>query len=225
MKNSAKRLYTLALTLVLSTGALSLNAMAAPIGSVTKLEAVVTASQKDQTRRLEPASQIHFRDNLRSGPSARLEATLADDTVLTLGENARMTIDEFVYNPAKKNNRLAIKVSQGAFLFVGGKIEEPAGGNVVIKTPVGTLGVRGTTVWGGYIDGGYGVLVLSGEVDVMTKKGRVKLAAGQGTMVYKDRKPMAAGAWPADRTERAVKTISFGLTPMIDRDSGIIRKP
>ena len=31
--------------------------------------------------------------------------------------------------------------------------EGPTGGNVAIKTPVGTLGVRGTTVWGGFIDG------------------------------------------------------------------------
>ena len=63
---------------------------------------------------------------------------------------------------------MTVKVAQGAFLFVGGKVEDPSGGNVVIKTAVGTLGVRETTVWGGHIDGGYGVLVLDGEVEVKT---------------------------------------------------------
>ncbi len=78
-------------------------------------------------------------------------------------------------------------VSEGAFLFVGGKIEGPSGGNVEIRTPVGTLGVRGTTFWGGAIDGGYGVLVLSGEVSVTTRRGRVVLKEGQGTMVFSGR--------------------------------------
>ena len=120
-----------------------------------------------------------------------------------------MTVDEFVYKPGYLGGAMSVKVAQGAFLFVGGKVEGPTGGNVVIETAVGTLGVRGTTVWGGHIDGGYGVLVLDGEVEVTTKREKVLLKKGQGTMVYNGRKPMEAGAWPEDRTTRAVQTISF----------------
>ncbi len=100
-------------------------------------------------------------------------------------------------------------MARGAFLFVGGKIEGPTGGNVAIKTAVGTLGVRGTTVWGGAIDGGYGVLVLDGEVILKTKRGSVLMRKGQGTMVYGGRVPEAAAPWPEDRTKRAVATITI----------------
>jgi hypothetical protein len=69
--------------------------------------------------------------------------------------------------------------------------------------------VRGTTVWGGYIDHGYGVLVLDGEVTVNTKHGRVTLHKGQGTMIYGQHAPNKAAPWPDQRVKAAVATISF----------------
>jgi hypothetical protein len=129
--------------------------------------------------------------------------------VLTLGENGKLNVDEFVYRPGEQGNKLALNVTKGAFLFVGGKIEGPTGGNVTIKTPVGTLGVRGTTVWGGQIDGGFGVVVLKGEVWVKTKHGMVDLKEGTGTMVYGKKGPTKAAAWTDDRTKRAVATVTF----------------
>ncbi len=179
------------------------------VGAASKVQLQVQASLSNQIRELRPAEAIWFGDALTTGSGARLEAKLGDGTVLTLGEKARITVDEFVYDPKVVGGKLDVTVHTGAFLFVGGKIEGPTGGNVTINTPVGTLGVRGTTVWGGYIDGGYGVLVLDGEVSVTTLEGQVLLQKGQGTMVYHNR-PSQPGTWPKDRVTRAVATISFG---------------
>jgi hypothetical protein len=84
------------------------------------------------------------------------------------------------------------------------------GAKVEIRTPVGVIGVRGTTVWGGPIDNGYGVIVLSGEVTVTGRRGTVTLKQGQGTMLFGDSKPQRAAAWPAGRMKRAVASITFG---------------
>lgn len=186
-------------------------AYAAPIeiGTVEKVQAQASATQAGTTRSLAETGAILFKDRLQTGPDSRLEAKLADGTGLTLGEKGKLTVDEFVYRPGEPGNKLALKVATGAFLFVGGKIEGPSGGNVSIKTPIGTLGVRGTTVWGGRIDGGYGVLVLKGEVWVNTAHGKVVLKEGSGTMIYGEKAPQKAAPWPADRTKRAVATISF----------------
>ncbi|MEJ1159293.1 FecR family protein [Prosthecomicrobium sp. N25] len=183
------------------------EASAQAVGKVDKVEAEVTATSKAGTRRLEPATNILYEDVLVSGPKARLQATLQDGTQLTLGENGRLVVDRFVYDPAKAGGGLDLRVTRGAFLFVGGKVEEKSGGAVSIRTPVATLGVRGTTVWGGRIDGGYGVLVLSGEVDVRTARGTVKLRKGQGTLIRGT--PSSPAPWSADRTRRAVATIAF----------------
>lgn len=200
------------LALVATAGLTSL-AHAQAIGRTDKVEASVTARNSDGLRPLADKDLIIFNDELTTGKGARLQGTLDDGTQLTLGESARLVIDDFVYDPNKPGGALDIKVKKGAFLFVGGKVEAKSGARVSITTPVVTLGVRGTTVWGGSIDGGYGVLVLSGEVEVKSKHGTVLLKSGQGTMVYGDKAPEKAGAWPDDRTKRAVATISFKAQP------------
>ena len=180
------------------------------VGAVDKVQEQAVAVQAGASRDLATSGPVYFRDKMRTGPGARLEAKLDDGTVLTLGEKGKLTVDEFVYRPGAAGNKLALNVTEGAFLFVGGKIEGPTGGNVSIKTPIGTLGVRGTTVWGGPIDGGFGVLVLKGEVWVKTQHGMVDLKEGSGTMIFGKKAPEKAAPWPDDRTKRAVATISFG---------------
>lgn len=180
-----------------------------PVGRVDKLERQAVATFGGQPRDMGLNGPVYFSDMIRTGAASRLESKLADGTVLTLGEHAKVTVDEFVYRPGRQGGKLGLTVVRGAFLFVGGKIEGPTGGNVAIRTAVGTLGVRGTTVWGGAIDGGFGVLVLDGLVTLRTARGSVTMRKGQGTMIYPGRAPQAAAPWPEDRTKRAVATISF----------------
>jgi hypothetical protein len=190
-------------------------AVAQPItvGAVDKLQAHVEATQAGQSRPLVVNSDIYFRDRCHSGEGARLQATLKDGTQLTLGENATLVVDEFIYDPFRSRAELAITVVKGAFLYVGGLIDKETGANVQIRTPVGAIGLRGTTVWGGPIDKGYGIIVLSGEVTVTGRRGTVTLKQGQGTMLFGDGKPQRAAAWPAGRMKRAVASITFGNPP------------
>jgi hypothetical protein len=87
------------------------------------------------------------------------------------------------------------------------------GAKARIRTAVGAIGLRGTTVWGGPIDKGYGVVVLNGEVAVTGRRGTVTLKQGQGTMLFGDGKPPRAAAWPTARVKRAVASITFGNPP------------
>ena len=122
-------------------------------------------------------------------------------------------VDEYIYDPFMSRGALSVRVIKGAFLFVGGRIEGLTGAKVQINTPFAAIGVRGTTVWGGPIDNGYGVIVLSGEATVTGRKGTVTLKQGQGTMLIRDGKPQRAAAWPAGRMKRAVASITFGNPP------------
>ena len=180
------------------------------VGAVDKVQAHVDATQAGQTRPLAISSEVYFRDRCHSREGARLQATLKDGTQLTLGENATVVVDEFIYDPVMSRAELSLRVVKGAFLYVGGRIEGVNGAKVQIRTPVGAIGVRGTTVWGGPIDNGYGVIVLNGEVTVTGSRGTVTLKQGQGTMLFGDGKPQRAAAWPAGRMKRAVASITFG---------------
>jgi hypothetical protein len=180
------------------------------IGQAERVQASVTAESGGKERVLAAASPLFFGDALASQAGARLEAKLADDTRLTLGENARLVIDEFVYSPGAPGARLALSVLQGTFLFVGGRTEDSEGGEVEIVTTFATLGVRGTTVWGGPIDGAFGVLVLEGEVNVTNGGQSVTLGPGQGTTIEGPQgAPQPVVVWPQQKVDRAIASISF----------------
>ena len=100
-------------------------AVAEPItvGAVDKVQAQVEATQAGQTRALVIKSDVYFRDRCHSGQGARLQATLKDGSQLTLGENATLVVDEFIYDPSRSRGELSIRVVKGAFLYVGGLIE------------------------------------------------------------------------------------------------------
>lgn len=68
-----------------------------------------------------------------------------DDTELTLGENARVLVDRFVFDPRTSDGEQLVSITRGAFRFVSGRMRKEG---ITIETPVSTIGVRGTTVVG-----------------------------------------------------------------------------
>lgn len=180
------------------------------VGDVKRLAKEATATYENDTRRLNVEDNVFFQDLLETGVQARLAIKLKDDTMLTLGENASLRVDEFVYEPDADQGELGLSVLEGAFLYVGGRTEDAEASRVEVETPVGTLGVRGTTVWGGSIDGSFGVLVTEGRVTVRNAAGEVELGAGEGTQVESmDTAPSAPKTWPREKIKRALQTVSF----------------
>jgi hypothetical protein len=71
----------------------------------------------------------------------RAHLVFLDGTSLTVGPNARLTVDRFVYDPNSKTGELAITATQGVFRLVGGKISK--GNAITVNTPSSTIGIRG----------------------------------------------------------------------------------
>jgi hypothetical protein len=71
----------------------------------------------------------------------RAHLLFLDGTSLTVGPNARITIDKYVYDPNSKTGELSMTATNGVFRLVGGKISKKT--PVTINTPSSTIGVRG----------------------------------------------------------------------------------
>jgi hypothetical protein len=156
----------------------TLNVRAAAVGTVTKVqnEAQIGAATAVV------GAPVQMNDRLRTGANARLQVTFHDNSSLTLGENANVVVDRFVFNPDKSSAEVVLKATQGALRFAGGKIEEMHHKDIVVKTPYAALAVRGTHFWAGHIDGQYGVLLLNGKLSVSNRAGAVVLSQpGWGT--------------------------------------------
>ena len=135
------------------------------VGAVERVENEAKIVAGDTVTPAKIGSPVHLRDELRTGPEGRLRVTFRDDTVLTLGENASIVIDRYVYDPDQNVDETLIQTTKGAFLFASGRIKGLKQHKIAIAAPVAEIGVRGTQFWGGPLDK-YGVLVLEGEITV-----------------------------------------------------------
>ncbi len=152
------------------------TASAAPVGKVSKVQKQAQVGSRTATT----GTSVHMNDRLRTGPGARMQVTFIDGTQLTLGENATVVIDNYVFNPSKGAGKMALSSTQGAFRFATGRLNQMKDRDVKVNTPQGALAVRGTDFWSGPIDGHYGTYVVKGKVGVRSRGRSATLSRGQG---------------------------------------------
>ena len=86
---------------------------------------------------------VYRGDVVATGPDGKVSLVFADGTAFNVSSNARMELNEFVYNPDGKSNSSMFSLLKGTFTFVAGKIAKT--GSMRLDTPVATMGIRGTT--------------------------------------------------------------------------------
>jgi hypothetical protein len=204
--NAMKPAVALSLLLVLLAG----EAVAATaIGKVDRVQGEAQGTVDGTTSALSAQAPVFAGEAISTGVDARVGLTFNDGTTLTLGENASLTLDDFVFRPAGET-RLRVSVI-GAFRFVSGKLGAHATRDAEVSTPVATIGVRGTDFWGGPINGQFGVVVLEGTVTVTTRAGVTTLrTALQGTDIAgADAAPGEVKTWAKAKLDRAIATVTF----------------
>ncbi|MGB6237282.1 MAG: FecR domain-containing protein, partial [Bradyrhizobium sp.] len=114
------------------------------IGHVTKLTGTATAVRNGVSIILNNGDNVEKGDVVASGSDSTLGVTFIDGTVFGLSSNARMVLNEMVYDPNGSNNSSLLSLVAGTITFVAG--ETAKHGDMKIDTPVATMGIRGTAV-------------------------------------------------------------------------------
>jgi hypothetical protein len=115
-------------------------------GSVTIEHAgamVVQANVSGQAGQTKVGDVVYLGDVVQTGADGRVGINFADGTAFNLSSNARMALNEFVYEPNGNSNSTLFNLAKGTFTFVAGEIAKT--GDMKIDTPVATMGIRGTT--------------------------------------------------------------------------------
>ena len=79
-------------------------------------------------------------ETVRTGDASVADLVFIDSTNLTVGPISEVKLDKFVYDPTGSSGAVVIQATKGAFRFVTGSQDKRV---YEIKTPFGTLGVRG----------------------------------------------------------------------------------
>jgi hypothetical protein len=160
-------------------GAAARAGVAAAVRGEVKLAAV--PGVREVGKDVASGDPIFLGDQVTTGSEGRLQIMLADETVFTIGPNAAMVIDNFVYDPSTSAGKVTASVLKGTFRFVTGKVAKREPSDMEVKLPVGSIGVRGTSV-AGETDGTRATVVLLGpgpDTNTGERVGRI-LVTGTG---------------------------------------------
>lgn len=152
--------------------ALALPAMPVPaaaqdvIGKAEIVENKVTGQQAAQPRILAVTDPVHRDERISTEDKSQARLRFKDETDLRLGPKASIKLDAFVYSGDKN---AAMELTQGAMRFVSGNGPK---GSYMIRTPVATVGLRGTTVEVTVINNRTYVSLHDGAAQVCTRSGR-----------------------------------------------------
>jgi hypothetical protein len=177
-------------------------------GEVQRARGLCTGASDGQTRALSSGAPV-FRDEVVStGDDSRLLIGFLDGSDLTLGANARVAIDDFVYRPGGPGAVIGAAIV-GPFRFISAKLSL---GQKRMRTAFGTIAPGiGSDFVAGPVDGEYGILLVSGTVDIVAGGVPVKLSRpGDGISIPAPGAPPGpVTAWPADKVARALAATGF----------------
>ena len=169
-------------------------------GSVEEASGEAFAKVGEKQRLLKREAPIFVSDQVGTGPDSRLELRLGENTMVRLGERARLTINQFLMNVGGK-----MTLDEGAMLF-DKRAGEPM--PMEIRGEFGVIAVRGTRFFAGPSNKVFGVFVEEGAVTVSAGGRQVTVRAGEGTDIAKPgARPTAPKRWGQARIDAAYASV------------------
>ncbi len=134
---------------VMSLAAAPTAPVAESVGVTINVRNLATiAAPPNAPRPLRDKASVRVRDVISTGARSAVGVRLADETLFSVGANARVEIDAFVYDRTRSASRMSLNFIKGAFRFVSSKATHAYPGQNAITTPIGVIGIRGTVVTG-----------------------------------------------------------------------------
>lgn len=167
--------------LVVLSAPAAAQANEARIGAAAAVRNQVTsASAGGQERPLAVGNPVFQNHIITTGANSVAQLLFTDQTTLSIGQRSQVTLDRYVYDPSRASGGGAtVSMARGAMRFVSGS-QDPR--NYEVRTPVATIGVRGTIV---------DLLMMDGRMFGILDEGRVIFTLANGETIELNRPGMA----------------------------------
>ncbi len=160
-----------------------------PVGAVQEFSGQATVTHSDGTvEHVAKGTAIYQGDIVETSADGAVNIHFNDDTSFAVSENAKLAIDEYVYDPETESGAQNFSVLKGVFVFTSGLIGRDDPDDVKIDTPTGSIGIRGTVIAGDVnagqitvLEGAIVVRDLAGhEMTLATQYETAKIVPGEG---------------------------------------------
>nr|WP_316198598.1 MULTISPECIES: FecR domain-containing protein [unclassified Bradyrhizobium] len=204
-------------------------AISEPIGNVAALTGTVTVIRNKDSRPLKLRDDIFLNDVVQTSAASSLGITFDDGTTFHLSANAKIAIDNYVYEDGGKQNSAVFNIGRGTVAFVAAAVAKT--GDMKIDTPTATLGIRGTT---GVVDVPETISAASGAANNVAIKLYPDADGRVGHIEVNDRNGARLGALTTAASGFSIRPgaagVRFAAVPLmiaareIQRDQGIVRQ-
>jgi hypothetical protein len=134
-----------------------------PVGAVQEISGeahVIRANGKVEV--IGVGTHIFQGDIVETEGNGAVNIMFIDETTFAISEDARLAIDEYVFDPATQSGTTNFSVLKGVFVFTSGLIGREDPDDVMIDTPSGSIGIRGTIIAGNVNNGE--ITVIEGAI-------------------------------------------------------------
>jgi len=140
--------------------------LAEDIGVTRKV--VKLAIARSINKRLSSGDGLTFNEIVHTGRASAIEIELNDESRLTLGENAEIILDSMISEPNRGIVKGTFRMLTGVLRFKSAQAKL----DLLINTPTGTIGIRGTE---------FDLLATTTATEIVMLEGFVEVASAAGT--------------------------------------------
>ena len=150
-------------------GASDYGSIESEIGFATVAVNVVQGTLEADHRNINVSDQVFHKEIIETNSVSTTQIVFLDETVLTIGPESRLILDELVFDRNATNGKVVMTALKGLFTFVSGSLPSES---YQINTPTTTIGMRGTK-FDLFVarNGASTVILRSGAIDVKNLQG------------------------------------------------------
>jgi hypothetical protein len=184
-----------------------------PVGAAEEVKGSATVTRADGS--VEPitiGTPIYQGDVVQTDESGAVNIRFLDETSMAVSENARLSIDNYNFDPKTESGETDFSILRGVFVFTSGLIGRDDPDDVHINTPVGSIGIRGTIIAGDINPGEASTItVLEGAIVITNAQSETTLSQQFETVkILSFDKPMEEmGVLPAAEINARFESVSY----------------
>ncbi|WP_170252793.1 FecR family protein [Colwellia echini] len=128
------------------------------------------SNANDEKRKLKRRSEVFNSDVVMTGESSKTQLRMVDGSMIALKENTELIILEYQFNNGTEKNSAVLNLVTGGLRSITGAIKADEG-QYQLKTPVGSIGIRGTHYQVEVLNDMMWIAVWDGAIDLLIDVG------------------------------------------------------
>lgn len=140
-----------------------------PVGKTLLTRGTVTSKRSSGIAILKRRSAIFEKDEIKVGENGRAQFRMMDQAIISVQENSILKIQNYKFNKEGNNNSVLIELLSGGLRTITGAIGKGNKEAYKLRTPLATIGIRGTDYEVELVPSGMYVAVWAGEINLQAR--------------------------------------------------------